>query len=122
MTSTPSRGGISSAERITMNTLFIYNIKSNPFIATTNKTRFSMFCKYYTTQIDNNTFIVNGLREWNGPKTYEGKKEVARAIAKEWQAFEDDYSYSELQGWQNFFEEIGKAYGLVGEFKENGII
>lgn len=118
MTSTPSRGGISSAERITMYTHFI-NIH---FIATTNKKRFSIFCKYYTTQIGNNTFTVDGLREWNGPKTYEGKKEVARDIAKEWQAFEDDYSYSELQGWQNFFEEIGKAYGLIGEFKENGII
>lgn len=49
---------------------------------------------------------------------------LSRAIAQQWQAdFANfNYSYSELAEWQNFFEEYGKKYGLIKEFKENAII
>lgn len=107
-----------------MLTQFIFKIGGNPYITTNNKELFRMFCKYTCEQFDNHSFVVIEKREWNGKPGYNGKKEVARAIAIEWQNnFADrDYSYLELNGWQSFFEEIGARFGLLREYKENGII
>ena len=55
---------------------------------------------------------------------YKEKKEKVRKEAIEWQnefAYHD-YSYSELANYQNYFENKGKRYGLIREFKENGIL
>jgi len=51
-------------------------------------------------------------------------KEQARNFAIEWQHdFENhNYSYSELAEWGNVFEKLGRKFGLVREFKENGIL
>ena len=64
--------------------------------------------------------------------TYQEKKEQARqkAInfksemsAEKWDyTLENGYSYYELIDWQNFFTNLGKKYGLLKEFRENGII
>ena len=108
-----------------MFTQFIYKSGSNPYITTTNSRLFQMICKYYVEQFDNNSFVVCGLREWNGNrKSYEGKKEVLRAFAVEWQRFfnETSYTWGELAKWGAFFEEYGKKYGLLTEFRENAII
>lgn len=32
-----------------------------------------------------------------------------------------NYSWSELAEWGNYFYKLGKRYGLLKEFKENGI-
>jgi len=32
------------------------------------------------------------------------------------------FSYGELADYQNYFEKYAKRYGLVKEFRENGII
>lgn len=53
---------------------------------------------------------------------YQIAKENAREKAREWQLAEDNYSYSELAYWQSYFERLGKRYGLLTEFRENGII
>ena len=55
---------------------------------------------------------------------YLENKEKARQKAIEWQNnFENNnYSYYDLMIWQNYFEELGRKYGLLEEFKENGII
>ena len=55
---------------------------------------------------------------------YKEKKEKARKEAIEWQnEFVDhNYSYGELVYYQNYFENEGKRYGLIREFKENGIL
>lgn len=55
---------------------------------------------------------------------YREKKAKAREEAIRWQAeFQDhNYSYSELVHWQDYFEKLGKRYGLTREFKENGIL
>lgn len=55
---------------------------------------------------------------------YQVRKEEARRTAQEWQhnASEKNYSYSELQWYQSYFEKLGKRYGLLKEFRENGII
>ena len=57
-------------------------------------------------------------------KTYEEMKEAARSKAIEWQMdFENhNYSYVEITYFQSYFEKLGKRYGLLDEFKENGII
>ena len=55
---------------------------------------------------------------------YKEKKEKVRKEAIEWQnefAYHN-YSYSELAYYQLYFENKGKRYGLIREFKENGII
>lgn len=55
---------------------------------------------------------------------YKKAKEVARNKAVEWQSdfCSQNYSYGELAYWQNYFERLGRKYGLMREFKENGII
>lgn len=56
-------------------------------------------------------------------KTYEEMKEAARSKAIEWQMdFENhNYSYGEIAYFQNYFEKLGKRYGLLKEFRENAI-
>ena len=55
---------------------------------------------------------------------YQQGKERARERAIEWQLDFDNhtYSYGELAEWADVFERLGKRYGLIQEFKENGII
>ena len=55
---------------------------------------------------------------------YHEKKEELRQEAIDWQmAFdENDYSYEELAQFQEYFETQGRRYGLLTEFRENGII
>lgn len=55
---------------------------------------------------------------------YRAAKEKARQEAMEWQlTFADhNYSYAELVEIQHHFEEVGKRYGLLTEFRDNGII
>lgn len=55
---------------------------------------------------------------------YQRAKERARDKAIEWQLDFDNhnYSYGELAYYGNYFERLAKRYGLVKEFKENGII
>jgi len=95
---------------------------SNPYITKNYKELFKMFCKYYYTQTGNASFIVQGLREWYR-KDYEGKKEVLRAVAIDWQNdfANRNYSYGELAEWEGFFEEYGRRFGLLSEFRENAI-
>ena len=58
-------------------------------------------------------------------KTYQERKEEVRQEAIEWQlAFSDSEecaSYSELAYSTAYFEKKGKRYGLLKEFRENGI-
>ena len=54
---------------------------------------------------------------------YAKGKEIARQKAKDWQIEERDFSYSQ-EGFSfvgNFFNKIGKRYGLLREFRENCI-
>ena len=56
--------------------------------------------------------------------TYQEKKERAREKAIQWQGDfgYNNYSYSDLAAFGHHFENLGKRYGLIREFKENGII
>lgn len=56
---------------------------------------------------------------------YRERKERARQEAIEWQLSLSDfgnYSYLELSNWYEHFYQLGKRYGLLKEFRENGII
>ena len=57
-------------------------------------------------------------------KTYQEKQEDLRQKAIEYQDTFNyvSWSYSEIAEINNFFYKNGKRYGLLREFKENGII
>lgn len=54
---------------------------------------------------------------------YETKKEMARREAIDWQnnPFRDSRSYEDMQEAAEYFEKLGRRYGLLKEFRENGI-
>jgi hypothetical protein len=56
-------------------------------------------------------------------KTYQQLKEAAREAAIDWQnSWQDNCpSYGELAEDQEQFEKLGRRYGLLQEFRENGI-
>lgn len=56
--------------------------------------------------------------------TYQKNKERARDRAIDWQAnfADNNYTWGELAEIQAYFEKLAKRYGLIREFKENGII
>lgn len=55
---------------------------------------------------------------------YQKRKEAAREEAKEYQQWqsEQNLSWWDCEGFAIHFEELGKRYGLLKEFRENGII
>ena len=57
-------------------------------------------------------------------KTYQERKEATREQAIDFQLTfnERTYSWSELVTLTGYFEKVGKRYGLLKEFRENGII
>ncbi len=54
---------------------------------------------------------------------YRIKKNQARELAIDWQdlAALGNMSYGELELWGNIFRRLGKRWGLLREFHENGI-
>ena len=54
---------------------------------------------------------------------YQKRKEKVRNEAIDWQNdfCNQTYSWGELAEWGNYFENLGKRYGLLEEFRENGI-
>ena len=55
---------------------------------------------------------------------YQEEKEKTRNEAIDWQAdfVNHNYSYGELAYSLDYFEKKARRYGLVKEFRENGII
>lgn len=68
--------------------------------------------------------IMNVVKEWQKMNKYTQLKEKARDKAIEWQNdfYNYNYSYEELTYYQSYFSKLAKRYGLVKEFRENGII
>ena len=56
------------------------------------------------------------------PKTYQQHKAEARARAQEWQQDTSPKSWGEIAQAVAEFERIAKRWGLVREFKREGII
>ena len=59
----------------------------------------------------------------NTKTTYANNKAVARQEAIDWQndVANHNYSYGELAEAAEHFEKLGRRYGLLKEFRENGI-
>lgn len=57
-------------------------------------------------------------------KTYKELKDLARSEAMEYQSMAStiDISYETLAWASEHFTSLGKRYGLLKEFKENGIL
>lgn len=55
---------------------------------------------------------------------YQKRKEAARQEAIDWQADfgNHNYSYGELAFYSDYFEKKAKRYGLLREFRTEGII
>ena len=55
---------------------------------------------------------------------YQQQKERARELAIQWQheASEKSFFWSEIAEYCDYFYKLGKRYGLLKEFRENGII
>lgn len=55
---------------------------------------------------------------------YQKGKEAARTAAIDWQDrfSRSAVSWGELAQWQEHFTRLGRRYGLLREFAENGII
>lgn len=107
---------------------FEFSNGSNPYIALRSDTFFYMICKYFVYQVSEFGFKAYEEREVNtakrNPFTREIKKAILRSFAQDWQRSFDCFNYStmELLTWQSFFEVYGRRYGLIREFKENGIL
>ncbi len=54
--------------------------------------------------------------------TYAARKAAARGLAITWQHLEAPVTWEDLPGLYNWFETVGRRYGLLREFRENGII
>ena len=56
-------------------------------------------------------------------KTYQQRKAEIRDEAIQWQSelSVKSYSWGEVAAWQEYFREQGRRYGLLTEFRENGI-
>lgn len=53
---------------------------------------------------------------------YQAKKEGLRQMAKCYQASQHLTSWEEIARFGEYFQTFGKRYGLIKEFKQNGII
>ena len=77
------------------------------------------FADTFSPKIKNCNLLVLKTRG----KNYKERKANAIELAKEWQNYFTQYSwsYAEVAEIQYFFENQGKRYGLLKEFKENTI-
>ena len=69
--------------------------------------------------------IVYSIQLWEKPKSYYQRgKQRARQIAIDLQHkwANESQSYYELSEFQYYLTQIGRRYGLLKEFKENGIL
>lgn len=57
-------------------------------------------------------------------RTYQEEKGYARQQAIDWQIdfVNHNYDYGDLAFFSDYFTKLGKRYGLLKEFRENGII
>lgn len=56
-------------------------------------------------------------------RTYQEKKNAAREEAAEWQEYiaQQSLSYEAFAVARSHFEWLGRRYGLLKEFRENGV-
>ena len=69
-------------------------------------------------------YLLNKIYQMPSKSNYKEQKEYIRNLTIEWQHdFADvNYYYSELAEFYELFMKCGRRYGLLKEFKENGIL
>ena len=69
-------------------------------------------------------YSLQKIKEIIMPNRYKTKKAAARQMAIDWQhSFnERSHSYEELAHAGTMFKKLGRRYGLLREFRENGIL
>ena len=99
---------------------FIFK-EGNPYVTKTDEEFFRMICKYEVEQVGERDFQV--IEERKPTKTYFDKKVRLRGFAIDFQLGFSDWCYfwGDIIDWRIFFEEYGGKYGLLREFRENGI-
>lgn len=104
-----------------MITYFHFGNGSNPYMAVNDKAIFFMVCHYDLDMVAARSFEVLGYRTKYLDRA--GKKEALRDFAKHYQSRSCMFESSWLNEceWGSFFENYGKRYGLLREFRENGI-
>lgn len=87
-----------------------------------NKELFDLLATHDYRQVDADEIIVCE-RLFRKPGTYQEKKAALHEIAVIWQSDFPElvYGWGDALDWGDFFYEMGKKYGLLTEFKENGI-
>lgn len=76
----------------------------------------------YKIALTNNPEQARELAQLLKPKTYQQHKAEARARAQEWQQDTSPKSWGEIAETVAQLERIAKRWGLVKEFKREGII
>ena len=85
----------------------------------TSSTKFAALLQCY------HCLINREFKEDSKMKKYYERKAHARQIAIDWQsgiASRPGWSWEWVAEWYARFERIGRKYGLLKEFKENGIL
>ena len=56
--------------------------------------------------------------------TYKEQKQRARELAVQWQYdfANNNYNWEEISEFTDYFTKLGKRYGLLKEFRENGVL
>lgn len=69
-------------------------------------------------------FCIKPFKKNRTKNNYQVQKARAEEKAIQWQhnASEKQYSYGELYEFGAYFERLAKRYGLIKEFRKNGII
>lgn len=106
---------------------FEFKDGSNPYGVWDNRQDefFKMVTAWNIRIRNNNNFICyEPTQAYYRTQNYNFYKEALRNFAIQWQGAQADLtiSYEELAWYQTFFETYGKRYGLLREFRENGIL
>ena len=89
---------------------------------TTSELYFNSWGQYFNDTFAPDTKIENVIEFKIKGKTYAERKDAARQLAIDFQTGEfEGLSYYELHLIEQFFEKVGKRYGLLEEFKQNCI-
>ena len=101
---------------------FTYADGCNNYIAKTQDELRRMLFKYEYEQTGERNFHIIGRAK--KPTTYAEKQNAFRDIAIKWQNdfYKWCYTWQDVAEYGEFFETYGKRYGLLKEFRENGII
>ena len=106
---------------------FHFDDGSNPYGVWGERTDefFRMIVAWQPTMIDNNTFRcpAKPKEAYFHVVDYQYKKEALREFAKEYQRIfpHINSTWEDVIWFSSFFEQYGRKYGLLKEFRENGI-